>query len=84
MTWAVGNYNDGGARDVALDAIRSATSVAAEHLGLDSDIGVISAGKVADLVAVRGNPLENTNTLRTVEVVVKNGFLIKTSNALPQ
>ena len=67
-----------------MDAIRSATSVAAEHLGLDSDIGVISAGKVADLIAVRGNPLENTNTLRAVEVVVKNGFLIKTSNAHPQ
>ena len=67
-----------------MDAIRSATSVAAEHLGLDSDIGVISAGKVADLIAVRGNPLENTNTLRAVEVVVKNGYLIKTSNALPQ
>ena len=66
-----------------MDAIRSATSVAAEHLGLDSDIGVISAGKVADLIAVRGNPLENTNTLRAVEVVVKNGYLIKTSNALP-
>ena len=67
-----------------MDAIRSATSVAAEHLGLDSDVGVISSGKVADLIAVRGNPLENTNALRAVEVVIKNGLFIKTSNAGPQ
>ena len=65
-----------------MDAIQSATSVAAKHLGLDSDVGVISSGKIADLIAVRGNPLENTNALRAVEVVIKNGLLIKTSKAV--
>ena len=67
-----------------MDAIQSATSVAAKHLGLDSEVGVISSGKIADLIAVRGNPLENTNALRAVEVVIKNGLLIKTSKAVPE
>lgn len=55
-----------------LDAIRSATTVAAEVLGVD-DRGVIAPGKVADLIAVPGDPLRDVRVLEDVRFVMKNG-----------
>jgi imidazolonepropionase-like amidohydrolase len=64
-----------------MDAIRSATSVAADHMGLP-DVGAIEAGRFGDLIAVRGNPLEDMTVMRTVDVVIKGGLLFK--NDAPQ
>ncbi len=56
-----------------LEAIRSATSVAAVFLEIDEDLGSIEAGKLADIIAVRGDPLEDITALERVEFVMKNG-----------
>jgi len=60
-----------------MDAIRSATSVAAEHMGLSADVGAVVPGKVADLIAVRGDPLADAEILRDVTVVIQAGVIIK-------
>ena len=60
-----------------MDAIRSATSVAAKHMGLSADVGAVVPGRVADLVAVRGNPLEDAEILRDVAVVMQAGVIVK-------
>src|SRR5439155_1378314 len=41
-----------------LDAVRSATSLAAELMGMSGDIGTVEAGKYADLIGVEGDPLQ--------------------------
>jgi imidazolonepropionase-like amidohydrolase len=60
-----------------MDTIRSATSVAAKHMGLSADVGAVAPGRVADLVAVRGNPLEDAEILRDVAVVMQAGVIVK-------
>ncbi|MCZ6872425.1 MAG: amidohydrolase family protein [bacterium] len=55
--------------------LKSATSVAAESLGL-SELGVIAAGKTADLFAVQGNPLEDIHALNTPKLVISRGRVI--------
>ena len=60
-----------------LDAIRAATLNAADLLGV-SDRGVIAPGKLADIIAVPGNPLENVVRLQQVCFVMKGGAVIKT------
>jgi len=57
-----------------LEAIRSATVRASELLGVD-DRGVIAPGKLADLVAVPGDPLADVHVLERVEFVMKGGAL---------
>ena len=60
-----------------MDAIRSATSVAAEHMGLSADVGSVAPGRVADLVAVLGDPLADAKILRDVAVVIQAGVIVK-------
>ncbi len=60
-----------------LDAIRSATLNAADLLGVP-DRGVIAPGKLADIIAVPGNPLEDMVRLQQVCFVMKGGAVIKT------
>ena len=60
-----------------MDAIRSATSVAAEHMELSGDIGAIVPGRMADLIAVSGNPLEDARILRNIPIVMQAGVIIK-------
>jgi imidazolonepropionase-like amidohydrolase len=58
-----------------IDAIRAGTMNAADLLGND-DRGVIAAGKLADLVAVRGNPVERIEAIREVVFVMKGGEVV--------
>ncbi len=58
-----------------MDAIKSATSLPADHMGIQDDIGAIEAGRYGDLIAVRGNPLEDMTILRDVKVVIKGGLV---------
>jgi imidazolonepropionase-like amidohydrolase len=60
-----------------LDAIRSATISAAASLGRTQELGSIAPGKFANLVAVRGDPLENIDILRQVSGVIWKGRLVR-------
>jgi imidazolonepropionase-like amidohydrolase len=63
-----------------LDAIRSATTSAADLLGVE-DRGVLAAGKLADLVAIPGNPLSNIRVLEQVMFVMKGGVVVRRPQA---
>ena len=54
-------------------AIVSATSLSAESLGLDKQIGSIAAGMDADIIATDGNPLQDITAVRRVVFVMKGG-----------
>jgi imidazolonepropionase-like amidohydrolase len=60
-----------------LEAIRSATIVAAEMLGWHGKVGVIAAGAFADLIAVSGDPLKDVAVLQNVDFVMKGGEVMK-------
>jgi imidazolonepropionase-like amidohydrolase len=62
-------------------AIQSATSLAAELLRLEDEIGAVRAGLQADLVAVSGNPLEDVKLLQDVRFVMKGGQIVKAPGA---
>jgi len=60
-----------------MDAIKSATSTAANLLEMKGDIGVIAPGAFADLVGVKGDPLANVEALKSVNFVMKDGNIFK-------
>ncbi|MER3428372.1 MAG: amidohydrolase [Pyrinomonas sp.] len=60
-----------------LDALRSATLVAAELLDAQGDIGAIEAGKRADIIAVAGDPLRDIKELERVRFVMKGGAVLR-------
>ena len=60
-----------------METIQAATSVAARYMGWEDRVGVIEPGLLGDLVAVKGNPLEDIAVLENVEVVVKGGLVFK-------
>jgi len=60
-----------------MEAIRSATTSAAELIGRDPDIGAIAPGKRADLIAVAGDPLADVSVLEKVAFVMKDGVVYK-------
>ncbi|HUG40447.1 MAG TPA: amidohydrolase family protein [Longimicrobiales bacterium] len=57
------------------DALRVATLFGAEAIGLETDLGSIEPGKLADFVVLRGNPLEGIRNTNTIRYVMKNGRL---------
>ncbi len=60
-----------------MQAIQSATSKAAELLDMQKDIGTLEAGKLADVVAVPGDPLADVNALAKIDFVMKGGRIIR-------
>jgi imidazolonepropionase-like amidohydrolase len=58
-------------------AIRTATTTAAELLGWSDKMGTVEAGKWADLVAVSGDPLKDITELKRVKFVMKSGSVFK-------
>ena len=60
-----------------MEAIRSATSRAAEMLDMSGQVGVVTAGAYADIVAVPGDPLKNIKELGNVQFVMKDGKVFK-------
>ncbi len=60
-----------------IEAIRSATYHAAALLNELDNLGTVEAGKYADLVAVKGNPLENIEEMRDIDFIMKDGLVYK-------
>jgi imidazolonepropionase-like amidohydrolase len=60
-----------------LEAIRSATIVSAEALDIQATTGSIAKGKFADIIAVKGDPLEDITVLEKVGFVMKEGKIYK-------
>ena len=61
----------------AMEAIKSATTVAATVLGMQNQIGTIEVGKMADIIATDNNPLEDISTMESVSFVMKDGKIYK-------
>jgi len=60
-----------------VEALQAATVNAAELLGLSQKVGSITAGKFADIVAVKGEPTTDIANMRNVVFVMKGGEVIK-------
>jgi imidazolonepropionase-like amidohydrolase len=58
------------------EALKCATSNAAKILHLENQIGFIKEGYTADLVLLNGNPLENLENLRRIEMVIAGGSIV--------
>ena len=64
-----------------MQAIQSATRVAAECMGWEKKVGAVAPGRYADLIAVRGNPLTDITELERVTWVMKGGRVVKDERA---
>jgi imidazolonepropionase-like amidohydrolase len=60
-----------------MEAIKSATSVAADFLDIGDSHGRLEAGKQADVIAVPGNPLDDISVMESVSFVMKGGAIYK-------
>ena len=62
-----------------MDALRSASAVAAEAMRVDRDVGTIEKGKRADLLVLDANPLDDISNIRTVRFVMKDGRMFESA-----
>jgi len=61
----------------AAQVLMAATSVNARVFHVDGKVGAVKAGLLADLIAVPGDPTQDLATLRTVDLVIKGGQVVK-------
>jgi imidazolonepropionase-like amidohydrolase len=57
-------------------ALVAATRDAAEVCGVGQDLGTVEVGKIADLIVVRDNPLDDVDNLRALDLVIKDGRIV--------
>jgi hypothetical protein len=58
-----------------MESLQTATSNPAKFLGMETSLGSVEPGKIADLVMLHGNPLEDIRNTRTITAVIANGRL---------
>jgi len=76
--WELWSMQSGGIS--TLNALKTATLLGARAIGLENDLGSLEEGKLADLVILDENPLENIRHTNTVHWVMKNGRLYEGAN----
>ena len=59
------------------EAIVAATRIGAEVLAVSKSLGTIEKGKIADLLVIDGNPLDNICNLRKVSLIIQGGKVIR-------
>jgi imidazolonepropionase-like amidohydrolase len=67
-----------------IDALRSAALSDAELLALQDKLGTLESGKLADVIAVPGDPVENISQTEKVFFVMKEGVVYRNDRATPQ
>jgi Tol biopolymer transport system component/imidazolonepropionase-like amidohydrolase len=75
--WELWNLTQGGM--TPMQAIRAATLDGARYLGLDGDIGSLAPGKLADLLVLEKNPLDDIHNSTSISLVMSNGRLFDAS-----
>ncbi|MGI9204570.1 MAG: amidohydrolase family protein, partial [Woeseiaceae bacterium] len=65
------------------DALRAATVNGAEYLGMEADLGSLEVGKLADLIVLDGNPLEDIENSDSVSMTIVNG-VVYDANSMDQ
>ena len=60
----------------AAQVLRIATYGSAKIVGREKDLGSIENGKIADLIIVNGNPMDNMSDIRRTELVMKDGAIL--------
>ncbi len=73
--WEMWSLASGGVSN--MEVLKSATLHGAEAIGLAQDLGSIEAGKLADLVVLNQNPLDDIRNTNTIDYVMKNGELFQ-------
>ena len=73
--WEVWNINAGGLSN--LETLKVATIFGAEAIGLNQDVGSLESGKLADLIILDKNPLDDIKNTNTIRYVMKNGELFE-------
>jgi imidazolonepropionase-like amidohydrolase len=71
--WELWSVASGGMS--SLNALKTATILGATALGLDKELGSLEPGKLADIIVMDANPLENIRNTNSIRYVVKNGRL---------
>lgn len=65
----------------AMETIRAATYWPAVMMGVDKDVGALTEGRLADIIAVRGDVLKHPALLQRVDLVIKGGVIYKEDGA---
>jgi imidazolonepropionase-like amidohydrolase len=60
-----------------IDALRAGTSVDAQLLGLQNKIGTLESGKLADVVVIPGDPIQNIRQVEKITFVMKEGVIYR-------